>query len=145
MFKQSFLSKQEEKMVVEAIKDAESGTSGEIRVHIANNLRKDVLSDAKETFNRLKMNKTKLKNGVLIYLLPKQKQFAIIGDKGIDNVLEHGFWEKSKDKMQEFFKEGKYGEGIISGIQSVAETLKSQFPYQSDDVNELDDEISYDA
>ncbi|MEZ4804997.1 MAG: TPM domain-containing protein [Bacteroidia bacterium] len=139
------MSKQEEELVVDAIKAAETGTSGEIRVHIANSLNKDVLSDAKVTFNHLKMNKTELKNGVLIYLVPKQKQFAIIGDEGIDNVLKPGFWEDSKDKMQEFFKQGKFVEGIISGIQSVAETLKTQFPYQSDDVNELDDEISYDA
>ena len=94
-------------------------------------------------FKHLKMNQTKQRNGVLIYLAVKDHKFAILGDEGIDKVVEDGFWCDVKDLMLSHFKEGRFTEGLEQGILRCGEKLKAFFPYQSDDVNEIPDDISY--
>lgn len=140
-----FISRAEEEAVLDAIRHAEKNTSGEIRVHFSEKIKTDVLSDARLVFEALKMHVTARRNGVLIYIVPRQKQFAIIGDEGIDKVTEENFWEKVKDQMQAEFKEGRMMQGIVVGIEEVAKVLKDQFPYEDNDSNELDDSISYEA
>ena len=94
-------------------------------------------------FNRLKMHETQQRNGVLIYLAIHNRKFAILGDEGINKVVEENFWNDVKDLMLSHFKEGRFAEGLEQGIQRCGEKLKTYFPYQSDDVNEIPDEISY--
>ena len=94
-------------------------------------------------FNRLKLNETKLRNGVLIYLAVKDHKFAILGDEGINKVVEDGFWNDVKDLMQHRFKENRFADGLEEGIMRCGEKLKTFFPYQSDDINEIPDDISY--
>ena len=86
-----FISPQERTLLVNAIKEAEKMTSGEIRVHIEPNCGKNVIARAIKVFKKLKMNKTALRNGVLIYVAYESKQFSIIGDKGINEVVPEGF------------------------------------------------------
>lgn len=139
----TILNREEDRRVVEAIKQAELNTSGEIKVHIENHCKGDVEQRSLYVFNRLKLNETKLHNGVLIYLAVKDRKFAILGDEGINNVVENGFWNDVKDLMLSHFKESRFTEGLEQGIQRCGEKLKTFFPYQSDDVNEIPDEISY--
>ena len=94
-------------------------------------------------FNKLKLNETKLHNGVLIYLAVRDHKFAILGDEGINNVVGQGFWNDVKDLMLSHFKENRFADGLEQGIQRCGEKLKTYFPYQSDDINEIPDEISY--
>lgn len=137
------LNNEEDHRVVEAIRQAELNTSGEIKVHIENHCRGDVEERSLFVFNRLKLNETKLRNGVLIYLAVKDRKFAILGDEGINNVVEDGFWNDVKDLMQSRFKESRIAEGLEEGIMRCGEKLKTFFPYQSNDINEISDEISY--
>ena len=137
------LNNEEDHRVVEAIRQAELNTSGEIKVHIENHCRGDVEERSLFVFNRLKLNETKLRNGVLIYLAVKDRKFAILGDEGINNVVEADFWNDIRDLMAEAFKEGKFAEGLELGIMRCGEKLKTYFPYQSDKTNEIPDEISY--
>lgn len=139
----TILNRDEDHRVVEAIRQAELNTSGEIKVHIENHCRGDVEERSLYVFNRLKLNKTQLHNGVLIYLAVKDRKFAILGDEGINNVVEEGFWNDVKDLMLSHFKEGRFTEGLEAGIQRCGEKLKDYFPYQSDDINEIPDDISY--
>ena len=139
----TILNHEEDRRVVEAIKQAELNTSGEIKVHIENHCKGDVEQRSLVVFNRLKLNETKLRNGVLIYLAAKDHKFAILGDEGINNVVEADFWNDIRDLMAAEFKEGRFAEGLEQGIQCCGEKLKTYFPYQSDDVNEIPDEISY--
>ena len=139
----TILNHEEDSRVVEAIKQAELNTSGEIKVHIENRCKGDVEKRSLQVFNHLKLNETQLRNGVLIYLAIKDHKFAILGDEGINNVVEDGFWNDVKDLMLGHFKEGRFAEGLEQGIQRCGEKLKTYFPYQSDDVNEIPDEISY--
>ena len=139
----TILNREEDHRVVEAIRQAELNTSGEIKVHIENRCKGNVEERSLVVFNRLKLNETQLHNGVLIYLAVKDRKFAILGDEGINNVVEEGFWNDVKDLMLSHFKEGRFTEGLETGIQRCGEKLKAYFPYQSDDINEIPDDISY--
>jgi len=142
MAKELFTKEQQEKIVA-AVKAAELNTSGEIKVHIDRKCKEDVLDHAAYIFDELEMQKTELRNGVLIYLAVEDKKFAILGDAGINKKVANDFWDTTRDFMVGNFKEGKFTEGLAGGIQLAGEQLKAHFPYQSDDVNELSDEISF--
>ena len=139
----TLLNREEDRRVVEAIRQAELNTSGEIKVHIENHCRGDVEERSLFVFNHLKLNETKLRNGVLSYLAVRDHKFAILGDEGINQVVEDGFWNDIRDLMMACFKEGHFADGIEQGIMRCGEKLKTYFPYQTDDVNEIPDEISY--
>ncbi len=137
------LTDEEKKLIVSAIKEAELNTSGEIRVHLENHCKADVLDRAAEIFGTLKMHETELRNGVLFYLAMKDHKLAILGDMGINNKVPEHFWEDIRDFMVAKFREGKYAEGLSEGIKKAGQQLKSHFPYKSDDRNELSDDISF--
>jgi len=137
-----FLSKEEEQEIVLAIVEAEKNTSGEVRVHIEKHSNKTPLERAQEVFFELKMEATKDRNGVLFYVCVADKKFAIIGDEGIDKVVESDFWDCTKDIVISNFKEANFKNGLVEGILRAGERLKKYFPYQSDDQNELSNEIS---
>ena len=137
------LNNEEDRRVVEAIKQAELNTSGEIKVHIENFCKTKAERRALFIFNRLKMDKTQQRNGVLFYLAVKDHKFAILGDEGINNVVEADFWNDIRDLMAAEFKEGRFAEGLEQGIMRCGEKLKTYFPHQTDKTNEIPDEISY--
>ena len=137
------LNNEEDRQVVNAIRQAELNTSGEIKVHIENHCRGDVEQRSIVVFNKLKLNETHLRNGVLIYLAVRDHKFAILGDEGINNVVEPDFWNDIRNLMADAFKEGRFADGLEQGIMRCGEKLKTYFPYQTDDINEISDEISY--
>ena len=139
---EQFLTKEQEQEVVNAIREAESNTSGEIRVHFEKSLNEDAIKRAQEVFHQLEMDKTMLKNGVLFYVAVEDHQFAIIGDAGIDQAVPGDFWESVKNEVINEFKKGDFEKGLISGILHAGEKLKEYFPYDKNDDNELSDEIS---
>jgi uncharacterized membrane protein len=91
----------------------------------------------------LGMDKTKERNGVLIYVAVKEKKFAIVGDEGINKVVPEDFWESTKEIIKLHLSKGELVAGLEAGIAEVGIQLKQFFPYQSDDENELPNEISY--
>ncbi len=138
-----FFSKQEKEDIQQAIMNAELDTSGEIRVHIENTFTGDVMDRAAFIFKQLGMNKTELRNGVLIYLAVKNRRFAIIGDSGIHKVVPENYWNDIKARMLNHFRENRFTDGLIDAIISTGMHLKMHFPHQRNDVNELPDEISF--
>lgn len=137
-------SEEEEKRILQAIKQAELTTSGEIRVHIDKWCKTDPVFKAQNIFGHLEMDQTKLRNGVLIYVALKEHKFAIVGDIEIDNKVGSHFWESTKEKMKTKFKSGDVINGICDGIQEAGIQLQKFFPYdRKTDINELPDEISY--
>ena len=136
-------TEQQQQQIVAAVKQAELNTSGEIKVHIDRKCKEDVLDHAAYIFDELELQRTKLRNGVLIYLAVEDRKLAILGDAGINQKVANDFWDTTRDFMVSNFKEGKFTEGLAGGIQLAGEQLKKHFPYQSDDVNELSDDISF--
>lgn len=139
---EDFLTKEEERDIVEAIRMAEKETSGEIRVHIEKTTSIDAFDRAMEVFHLLEMDKTELKNGVLIYVAVKDKTFVICGDQGINEVVSNDFWNSTKEIMVSHFKKGDFKQGLIEGISKAGNELKLYFPYLQGDTNELSNEIS---
>ena len=139
---EDFLSPEDEKEVVHAISLAEKNTSGEIRVHIEAHTERPPLERAKEVFHQLGMDKTEAKNGVLFYVGVRDHSFAIIGDKGIDDLVEDDFWDCTKDVVIGHFKNKQFKTGLVEGILRAGDRLKKYFPYKDDDANELSNEIS---
>lgn len=140
---QNKFTEAEKLQITNAVKMAELNTSGEIRVHIENKCKADVLDRAAFIFEKLEMQKTELRNGVLFYLAINDHKFAILGDAGINQKVPENFWEEIKSEMFSKFVEGEIADGLATVIVKAGEQLKSHFPYQKDDVNELDDDISF--
>ena len=138
-----FFSSEEQNSIRLAIQNAELDTSGEIRVHVENVCKGEVLDRASHVFKQLGMNKTHLRNGVLIYLAVKTRKFAIIGDSGINKVVPPDFWNEILRKMLDHFQNNSFEQGLCEAIKSVGEHLKAYFPHKKDDVNELSDDISF--
>jgi uncharacterized membrane protein len=138
-----FLTDDEKAQVVKAIEGAELNTSGEIRVHIESSCPGDPVGRAITVFNQLKMHRTKERNAVLIYIAWKSHKFAIIGDNGINEKVPEGFWDTEKEILLQHLKENRAADGLIAVIEMAGENLKKYFAYQSDDVNEQSNEISF--
>ena len=140
---QKYFTEENKLQIMNAIRVAETNTSGEIRIHIEKFCKEDVLDRAAYIFEKLEMHKTKLRNGVLFYLAVEDKKFAILGDAGINQKVPDDFWEKTKEAVLGLFNEGKLTDGISKGIIMAGEQLKEHFPYKTDDKNELSDDISF--
>lgn len=138
-----FFSKKEKKQILEALREAEKDTSGEIRVHLEYKARGPVFGHAKKVFHKIGMTRTAQRNGVLIFLATKDKKFAVLGDVGIDEKVPHGFWNDVVQILQDHFKQDKFAEGISEAILRIGMKLKAYFPYKKADKNELSDDISY--
>jgi uncharacterized membrane protein len=139
----NFISSEQEKDVIKAIELAEKDTSGEIRVHVEDHCKEEVLDRASDVFAELHMHKTGLRNGVLFYFAVKDKKFAILGDGGINAVVPPDFWDTSKEIITNHFQEKKFAEGLVKAIELAGEQLKKHFPYQQNDSNELSNDISF--
>lgn len=139
---EDFLTALEEQEIIDAIREAEKNTSGEIRIHIERDSDLDALERAMEVFHFLKMDNTKLQNGVLIYVAVDVKTFVIYGDKGINDVVPANFWDSTKDLMQSHFKANRFKQGLIEGVLKAGEQLEAHFPWVHGNINELPDEIS---
>ena len=139
------LTPAEDAALVAAIRRAEVLTSGEIRVHLEDVCpTPEPLDRAAQVFGELNMHKTAARNGVLFYLAWKSRQFAVVGDAGINSVVPDDFWETTKEAVLEHFRGERYVLGLERGIKMVGEQLHRYFPYDAAaDQNELDDSISF--
>lgn len=139
---EDFLTSKEEEDIVEAIRIAESKTSGEIRVHIENQCDMDIFEHALEVFHMLKMDNTKARNGVLIYVAVNNRSFVIYGDEGINDVVSNDFWNSTRDKIASQFKKGHFKQGLVDGVKEAGQALSKYFPWHHDVKDELDNTIS---
>lgn len=139
-----FFGEKDQQRIVEAIQNAEKQTSGEIKVHIEKKcLSENALDRAKEVFALLNMHLTQDHNGVLFYLAYEDRKFAVLGDKGIFEKVPENFWDSTKDLLRSHFSKNKFADGLCLGINEAGIQLKKHFPYSSDDINELPDDISF--
>jgi len=140
-----FLTQEQEEHIVEAIRQAEEATSGEVHVHIEKKCKADSPIDrAKEVFAELKMHETEFRNGVIVYVAWKDHKVAIWGDEGIHGKVGQSFWEEELELILKYFKAGDFETGLTEVILQIGQKLKENFPFeQKGEVNELSDQISY--
>ena len=128
--------------IIEAIRQAECRTSGEIRVHVKPVCGEEPMQEARKIFKRLRMHRTKERNGVLIFVAWKSRKFAILGDEGIHTKVGDSFWNKTRDGMAAYFSKNDMVGGVQAGVRSVGERLKTYFPAKTGGRNELSDKLS---
>ena len=140
-----FLNEDQEKTIIRAIREAETSSSGEIRVHLEAKCKdKNPIERAKAVFAELKMHETELRNGTIIYVATDDQKIAIWGDEGIHTKVGQGFWDDELDLLTKYFMADDYETGLREAVLKVGEKLREFFPYQGeDDINELSDDISY--
>ncbi len=143
--KKEFFSKEENEMIVQAIRDAERQTSGELRVFVESRCRfVDPLDRAMEIFTRLKMENTEYRNGVLFYVAINDRQLAIFADSGIHSATGPQYWKDVVKNILSLFNKESYAIGIKECVTKIGEALKNHFPFDAGiDKNELPDEIIF--
>lgn len=127
--------------IVAAIHTAEQRTSGEIRVAISRNKTDDPMTSARKHFERLGMANTAGRSGVLIFVAPASRNFAVFGDASVHEKCGEAFWQELATAMTEYFRRGEFDAGLVHGIERAGELLAVHFPRQSDDKNELADDV----
>jgi uncharacterized membrane protein len=137
-----FLNQLDRDHVVAVIREAEGQTSGEIRVFISHRPVRDALASAQEQFVKLEMQKTRERNGLLIFVAPRSRQFAVIGDSGIHERCGDEFWRSLVADMTVHFQKSNFTEGIIHAVRVAGTALARHFPRQPGDKNELSDGIA---
>ncbi len=136
-----FLFRLNTKRLVAAIGEAEDRTSGEIRIFVSHKKCSDPMAAAMEQFEKLGMAKTRERNGVLLFIAPRSRNFAIFGDQGIHEKCSDAFWQELAALMKAAFKEGRLTDGLVNTVQRAGTLLAGHFPRQDDDRNELPNEI----
>ncbi len=140
---ENFLTEAQKKQITDSIGQAERQTNGEIRVHIEQRCKEDVLDHASFIFEKLEMHKTAERSGVLFYISYEDHKLAILGDAGINAKVPDNFWDQIKDHLIAEFKNGNYATGLSEGVLMAGEQLKTHFPKGDDNQNELSNEISF--
>jgi uncharacterized membrane protein len=141
-----FLHQVDETAVVEAIQQAESRTSSEIRVFVTTRQvhTDEIIGRAARRFEKLGMSATQNRNAVLLYFAPRSQQFAIIGDKAVHEKFGTDLWQEIASMMADKLRAGRYSEAIVSGISMAGDLLARHFPRRTDDRNELPNQIERD-
>jgi uncharacterized membrane protein len=139
-----FLKHLEDDKIVRAITAAERDSSGQIRVYVSHKKRLDAMVFARRRFVDLGMTRTRHRNGVLIYVVPRTRRFAVVGDVGVNEKCGDDFWQEVSAGMSERLRQGQFTEAILEAIGRVGDMLAKHFPRGPDDRNELPDELARD-
>jgi uncharacterized membrane protein len=137
-----FISKLDHDRIVGAIKAAEARTSGQIRVYVQRGeLAGDPVTVAQKKFHQLGMQATKERNGVLIFVLPRARKFAVIGDEGVHQKCGDQFWQQLVERMRAHFQKENFTDALVEAIEDVGKVLARHFPKTGAPQNELPDDI----
>ena len=140
---EDLLTEAERLRVRDAIAAAEKRTSGEIRVHLEDHIEDEVLDHAAFIFEELGMQRTRDRNGVLIYLSVADRKLAVIGDDAIDQRVPDNFWNDVLGLLKLHLVAGRAADGLVEAVHMVGEKLRTHFPLKVDDSDELPNDISY--
>jgi uncharacterized membrane protein len=139
-----FINRLSDAAIVGAIRAAESETSGEIRVFVSHKNISDPIAAAREHFLKLKMDRTRDRNAVLIFVAPLSHKFAIIGDADVHAKCGESFWSQVAAEMTDHFKREAWTDGVVHAIRKAGDLLAQHFPRHAGDVNQLSDKIERD-
>jgi uncharacterized membrane protein len=144
--KKPMLDEDAQQRIVAAIKEAESKTSGEIRVFMEHHCSyMDAMHRAQEIFFNLGMEKTVARNAIIVYVAFSDRQFALFGDKVIyEKAGGAQFWKKAAEKLSGHLRKNELTDGLSNCIHELGTALAISFPYDpAIKKNELPDEIVF--
>jgi len=139
-----FIRQLEDEKIVAAIREAEHGTSGQIRVHISHRKISDALAQAQNRFEKLGMTKTRERNAVLIYVAPRARKFAVVGDIAVHAKCGEEFWKKVSAEMTRDLQNASPTNAIVNAVKKIGALLAEHFPPQPNEQNELPDKVERD-
>lgn len=144
--KKPLLSPAQQEQVVACIRDAESKTTGELRIYVESRCAYvNPVDRAVELFHQLGMIETEKRNAVLVYLATEDKQFALAGDEEIYKRAGGArFWEEAAAHLKNYLQRGLVTEGLCSCINELGKAMAQHFPFDPTVTrNELPDEIVF--
>jgi uncharacterized membrane protein len=142
MHPKEFIEQLDEARITRAIASVEKRTSSEIRVYISHKERHDALAFAKKRFQELGMTRTRQRNAVLVYLVPRTRQVAVVGDVGIHEKCGDDVWKQIVSGLSARLKAGEFTEAIVEAIHAIGDVVQHHFPSAPDDTNELPNQIT---
>lgn len=142
----NFLTDDEKLRISRKINELEKLTSGEISVSVKEKRsffekKKNIKQLAEKEFHRLGITKTKGGTGILIFILPSEREFYILADKGINEKVNQEIWDSVKEKLINFFSNGNFCGGIIYTVEEVGKILSEHFPPEKENPNELSNKV----
>ena len=137
-----FLNKLDHDRIVNAIREQEARSSGQIGVYVQRGeLPGDPVAVAQSRFQKSGMHKTKHRNAVLIFVAPRARKCAVIGDQGIHTRCGDELWNRVVEKMGAHFKAESFTQAIVDAIHDLGDVLAKQFPRSGGETNELPDDV----
>ena len=137
-----FFEEQFSIQVEKAIEEAELLTSAEFKLHIEEVCNEDLLDRAAFVFSELELHKTEKRNAVLLYVSINDRMVSILADAGAKAHLSEHFLSDTLSTLINDFRMNQYAQGIGNCFLSIASALKSHFPYQENDINEISNTVS---
>ncbi len=128
MHPKAFINQLLHATLVSAIRDVEKQTSGQIRVLISHKSVADPVGFAQKEFSRLGMASLTERNGVLIFVTPRSRKFAVIGGAAVHAKCGDVFWQELAQAMTVYFRKSEFTEGIAYGVRKAGELLAKHFP-----------------
>ncbi len=127
--------------IARAVEEAESKTSGEIVLHVVHNLLPFESSRrrAYRAFKALRIGETRLRNGVLLFLVMKKRRFEIVADEGAHEKVGTAVWEEIALRISEAIHRDGFEAGVCRGVALLGEALERHFPREESDADELPD------
>ena len=128
-----FLNAVDRDKILSAIAKAEKRTTGEIFVFVSHKNVADALAEATRCFKKFKMDRTALRNDVLIFVAPRSHSFAVVGDIGVHAKCGEDFWNEVVEAMRPRLQHGDFTDALVHGIEKVGSLLADQFPAAAGD------------
>jgi uncharacterized membrane protein len=131
----------EDEQIAAAIQDVEQTTSGEIRVFISRHSPADAAHEAQRQFAVLGIDRTPLRNGILLYFAPANHSFAIVADEAVRFRTGDTFAREITAALLPNWTNGHTLEAILLAIQSAGSLLARHFPRSRLDRNDLANQV----
>jgi uncharacterized membrane protein len=125
---------------------SEQHHSGEIRVFVEAGLPTSYLlrqgalkpiirQRALALFGKLRVWDTEHNNGVLVYLLLAERAIEIVADRGVNHHVTPQQWQDLIARMATAFRERRFEEGLLQGLEEISAVLAQHFPVTAGDPN----------
>lgn len=92
---------------------------------------------AEELFGDLRVWDTEHNVGILIYALIAERDIEILVDRGISKVVTPQQIEQACRTIESHFREGRYREGVIAGVDELGAAVRPHIARTSGDEDEL--------
>ena len=121
------MTRREQELVAQAIRNAENGTTGRIAVRVVLDRSVDALELARREFRQFGLDRHENRNAALVLVAPNAKQFAVVGDRALHERVGDAFWDDVVGGSRAYFAGGDTLEGIRYAVGRIGEALQTHF------------------